>query len=36
VLTLVGLAMGRDSDVSEDEEYVRTGAEGVAAPVSAV
>ncbi|QIS38414.1 MFS transporter [Clavibacter capsici] len=32
VLTLVGLAMGRDSDVSEDEEYVRTGAEGVAAP----
>jgi MFS family permease len=35
VLTLVGLAMGRDSDVSEDEEYVRTGAEGVAAPVAA-
>lgn len=34
VLTLVGLAMGRDSDVSEDEEYVRTGAEGVAAPVT--
>jgi MFS family permease len=32
VLTLVGLAMGRDSDVSEDEEYVRTGTEGVAAP----
>jgi hypothetical protein len=28
----VGLAMGRDSDVAEDEEYVRLGAEGVAAP----
>ncbi|MFT2692037.1 MFS transporter [Clavibacter zhangzhiyongii] len=32
VLTLVGLAMGRDSNVEEDEEYVRLGAEGVAAP----